>query len=29
MSDAVTQAADVVVGWNATSVANAVKNYSL
>ena len=29
VSDAVTQAADVVVGWNATSVANAVKNYSL
>ena len=28
VSDAVTQAADVVVGWNATSVANAVKNYS-
>ena len=29
VSDAVTQAADVVVGWNAMSVANAVKNYSL
>ena len=29
VSDAVTQAADIVVGWNATSVANAVKNYSL
>ncbi len=29
VSDAVTQAAVVVVGWNAMSVANAVKNYSL
>lgn len=29
VSDVVTQAADIVVGWNAASVANAVKIYSL
>ena len=29
VSDAVTQAADVVVNWNSASVSNAVKNYSI
>ena len=29
VSDAVTQAADIVVNWNSASVSNAVKNYSI
>ena len=29
VSDAVTQAADVVVNWSSVSVANAVKEYSI